>query len=767
MGLQKDEYRFLIEEMPNPWALQKIILDSNGDPVDFVFQDANQAFLSLTGFSRAELIGERASAILPGTSLAQLFRPQKYGEIALNLGEAEFEDFLYELGRWFKVSVFSREKGFFSILITDIIDYKNKKEALGFLSIYTEELLGLPFADFDFKLLTDRFLEISNSQAVLLRTREKGSECLITRSWSGDREWIEKAEEIIGEKFWKLDQNMVSHGSTANKLIELEDLQNFRGEKLIPGQMEKRKNELGIGSVFKINLVHLEENLGDFILFARTGDDIENRRAVELFAKLSGIALARFSREKRIRDSEKYHRSIIEVIPDIIARFGLDGTCLDLISGFDEKRAFSTEELTGKEITQMIPEGAGERFYSCIKRTLLTKSLQFVEYKLERPKGELWLEGRMVPSGEEEVLALIRDITENKKAREKLRYISFHDPLTNLRNRVFLEEEMERLDTERQLPISIIMLDINGLKFVNDSFGHKEGDQLIKRAANIISSCCRKEDIVARFGGDEFVLLLPQTPEFEAEKIHKRILSRCEQTKEDRISVSLSLGVAAKGNPGESLKEVLNLAEDRMYKNKLFKSKSSRGVLISILLKTLGEKSHETEEHTQRLNWLAQKVGEKIGLPPSELDRLLLLISLHDIGKINIPETILCKPSELNELEWEFVKKHPETGYRIARSTAEFSHVASEILAHHEWWDGTGYPKGLKGEQIPLLSRIAAVVDAFDVMTNYRPYKKTLSTREAREELNRCAGTQFDPEIMEVLVKIIREEQRPSEGEQV
>ncbi len=349
-------------------------------------------------------------------------------------------------------------------------------------------------------------------------------------------------------------------------------------------------------------------------------------------------------------------------------------------------------------------------------------------------------------------------LVEQRKTEEKIRYISFHDILTDLYNRAFLEEEMRRLDTKRQLPISIIMIDLNGLKLVNDTYGHQVGDELLKKVASILNNSCRQEDVIARWGGDEFVILLPRTWRNEATKIGKRIRKKCRETKVRDIPVSIALGVSAKENSEETIADTLKEAEDNMYKQKLSESRSTRSAVLNALLKTLATKSYETEEHTRRMQKAALKMGEKLGLPDSELSRLTLLITLHDIGKINLSEELLTKKGTLTDSEWKVMKKHPETGYRIARATEEFSHVAEDILSHHEHWDGKGYPRGLKGEKIPLLARITAIADAFEVMLNGRPYKKSMSWSEIINEFKRCSGKQFDPELVEVFLSILEEE---------
>lgn len=350
------------------------------------------------------------------------------------------------------------------------------------------------------------------------------------------------------------------------------------------------------------------------------------------------------------------------------------------------------------------------------------------------------------------------DITQRKRYEEHLNYLSFHDSLTGLNNRAYLEEKIDLLDREENLPISIIMADINGLKMINDAYGHKVGDQLLKRASGLMRECCGEKGFLARWGGDEFMFFLPQTDRRAAENLALEIKGACQGEKIEGVPLSISFGISGKEKMEKGLPEILKEAEDQMYQRKLGESRSVRSTVLSAILKTLGLKSDETEEHALRMQKLSRELGEKLNLPQAELDRLLLLVSLHDIGKISIGEDILRKPDRLNEEEWEIVKKHPEIGYRLAVSTGEFAHIAEEILSHHEHWNGGGYPRGMEGKNIPLLARIIAIIDAFDVMTNGRPYKKPMSQREALEELERCAGTQFDPELIKIFVDMIRGE---------
>ena len=363
-------------------------------------------------------------------------------------------------------------------------------------------------------------------------------------------------------------------------------------------------------------------------------------------------------------------------------------------------------------------------------------------------------------SGRHSCLYLLQDITQKKQREEEILYASVYDVMTGLYNRCYMDREITRIESENTLPVSVIMCDVDGLMLINDAFGREEGDDLLKEISSILKECCREQDIIARIGGDEFIILLPQTDNSQVYAVYQRIKNTCEQRNGNpRAGIhytSVSLGYATKTREDELLSNVIKTAAGYMHTHKLLTQKSLHSAVITSIKATLFEKSYETEEHVERMAAMAVALGKEMGLRGEELDELELAALLHDIGKIRVDLSILKKPGKLDEKEWEEIRKHPETGYRIAHSVTELQSISEIILCHHERWDGTGYPQGLKEDKIPLQARIISVVDAYDAMTYDRGYKRVLSKQEAIEEILRCAGSQFDPQVASAFIERIR-----------
>jgi len=352
----------------------------------------------------------------------------------------------------------------------------------------------------------------------------------------------------------------------------------------------------------------------------------------------------------------------------------------------------------------------------------------------------------------------IREDLELKEAN--IRRLMIYDKLTGAYSRAYFEQILDVFFDRFALPAVIVMGDFNGLKLINDTFGHEKGDELLVDGVRIMKAIIGKENVIVRWGGDEFIIILPDMALWDAEALIKKIKLTLKSFRPKTIPFDISFGLAIAGGRDQAINEVIKQAEDMMYTNKLNESKKTRLAIVEFLEKLLWEKDYQTEEHVMRLKDLVDKIGRAIGLSASEIVNLTQVAMLHDIGKIGVPVEILNKPGELTAEEWSLMKKHSEIGYRITQASGELAHISEAILAHHEWWDGRGYPQGLRGEEIPLYSRIVSIVDSYDVMTHDRPYKRTMNAADALAEIHKWAGIQFDPYLVDVFTEIMQDEVR-------
>ena len=354
-----------------------------------------------------------------------------------------------------------------------------------------------------------------------------------------------------------------------------------------------------------------------------------------------------------------------------------------------------------------------------------------------------------------EIVLQLDDLTEEKKAEAKIKFLGFHDSLTGLYNRAFFDEELIRLDNTRNYPLALIMADLNGFKLLNDVFGHLKGDEVLKQTADLLLGCCRKGDVIARYGGDEFTILLPKTDEKILLKVIERIKKSCCSLNKNPSLITISLGSAVKYEDNISIKELIAEAESDMYKAKIEESREAKKTIFEYLNKSFKNRKKSIGENLKSKLLIADRLAKSLGLGNKELSELKLLIKLHDIGIITIPEDIISKPGFLNSHEKKIIQKHCESGYRIAESSRSMAAIADAILHHHENWDGSGYPKGLKWENIPILSRIVAIISTYDAMVHDRPYRKALSTEEAKSAISKLKGKQFDPVITDYFLYYI------------
>ncbi len=463
--------------------------------------------------------------------------------------------------------------------------------------------------------------------------------------------------------------------------------------------------------------------------------------------------------EQIIKDNQLLLRSMFSQAAIGIAYGPINNEFKQVNDTFCEIVNYEKEELSRLSFESLIYEGDFKAFKTA-KTQLINHEVDSFKMEVRLMKLNhrmIWTNvtfskvdyvGMTVPY----IMIMIEDINERKQMEKEMYLLNYHDQLTGLYNRRFYEEELKRLNTPRNLPMSLIVIDADGLKLINDAFGHLSGDQMILEIAQAIQSECRADDVIARIGGDEFVVLLAKTSYESAATIAKRITKSLSSRTINHTPIAASIGIATKEHPDKLINDVFKEAEAKMYRQKLEHRAQRMMSSVRVILDAFFSEHADEKAHAERVSAQCYQMGKILHFENSQLEKLKMAALMHDIGKINIPADILNKVSELSHLEWDQIMRHSEIGYRILSAVNEFGEISEYVLAHHERWDGQGYPKGLKQDEIPLVSRIIAVVDAFDMMIHDQHYAKAMSVEAALIELEKQSGTQFDPFVVETFI---------------
>lgn len=452
-------------------------------------------------------------------------------------------------------------------------------------------------------------------------------------------------------------------------------------------------------------------------------------------------------------DSRTALEQFFAVCPDILVITDMEGTILQWNPAWQTLLGYTAADLERRSSIDFVhPEDLAETQMALLELQNEKPLTRFINRYRNSSGAYIYLEWNS-RTCDNLVFSSARNVTREYVQEKHIEYLSFHDQQTGLYNRRFLTEEMRRLDTARSLPVSVILGDLNRLRLVNEAFGFEKGNELIRKAAQALRRGCRAEDLLGRWGDDEFLLFLPNTDTAQAQLIVDRMQGFCCDGQVNGIRLCVSFGIATRGSLEEDLRETLRRAETAMYDQKAIDKKNSRGESIKALTSALYERNPDEEGHANYVSSLCRMMALMLGLNPKEVNKLALSGLMHDIGKIAVSTDVLEKPESLSDEEWAQVRQHPEKGYRVVSSVQDMVEVGNAILAHHEYWDGSGYPRGLKMDEIPLFARVIALAESYASMTRENGYKSSLTRDEAIAELRRHAGTQFDPALVEVFIQ--------------
>lgn len=382
------------------------------------------------------------------------------------------------------------------------------------------------------------------------------------------------------------------------------------------------------------------------------------------------------------------------------------------------------------------------------------------EYRVKHKRGDyIWVyeSGSITKTDDAGATRIIsgtrQDITTRKEHELEIVKLSYFDALTGLYNRRKYEEVLKSLNETMYLPVTLVMADVDALKITNDAFGHQNGDRLLMHVTKRFKEAFSDFGNIFRTGGDEFIIVLPNMKAAHAKKIVTQLMSRLEKDVINGIPCSVSFGIATRDSLKNDFNTLLREAEMTMYNRKLIHSEFYRSDIISVIKQTLYKNCPEEQHHANLVKKLLFQLGKEFHLSEVDLNSLITLAEVHDIGKIAIDPGILMKTDPLNKDEWKQIHQHPEIGYRILFSSSDFDKVAPDVLSHHERWDGTGYPRKLVEDEIPWKARFLSICEAYAAMIIDYPFRQALSEKEAANEIIKNAGTQFDPEVAKVFVE--------------
>jgi len=740
----EEQYRLLITQMQ-----QGLAVFEAGDrklPEEFICLHGNEAF--------AKSVGLACASMLPGLRTIDVFPTMDEGwraaiyQASKGIEVPRFERYWTEKKRSFGIRVYAPLPGQVAVILSDITDRKAIEQELRTKDKLLLAVIGLT-QDRALALVGEA-MDTSRGYLFECGYRNEALNCVSLRA-----QWCAPGVSPIKE-------HPLTGQITEPGILEfLSDLQQGKAYARHMGDTAECEGQrLLIRQDIKSLLV-LPVFVGELFWGFVGFDECRWQRnwttteqgVLRLFADSLGRAVERYINELKLRSAQERNTAMLHAIPDLFFIITREGKVTHYHASIKQnEQHILPERFLDKHVTEAFPPSTGLPMLNHVRIALSENTMRLFEFSLDMAGQMMHFEGRLLPINQESVLLLARDITERKRRLERIEYLSYHDQLTGLYNRRRYKQQIMRIDKSDNLPLAVIMADLNGLKLTNDAFGHQMGDLLLTKTADVLLRVCPTESVY-HMGGDEFVIFLPQTGAGEAEVICRSIQKEISGESTGMLVFSISIGYAVKRVPEESISDVFRQAEDDMYRHKLTEGAEMRRRAVNQILQALYQRSPREMQHSKQVGELSEKIASAMGLQPESVSQAYQAGLMHDIGKIGIDQEILEKSARLNDAEMREMRRHSEVGYRLLNAVHGLANIAPFVLEHHERWDGTGYPKGIVGEKTTLISRIIAVADGFDAMVSVRTYKAPITQAEAVCEVKRCAGKQYDPQVARAFVE--------------
>ncbi len=711
--MSKDYYINLLNNVDFAIAEHEIVYDALGNPIDYRYLYVNKAFCVNLNLKEEDIIGKTVYEVIPDIEFSWI---ERYYNVVSTGKSTNFVNYANTFDQYFSVYAYKSKENCFVTSFKNITSYVKVSTPEVKNEIISNVFSGGKTAYFEFDIKDKNF------------------------------EYSDTLPEIIG-------MDIVTYQDYVDMFfMYTHPADKKRAEKAIAGMFKGDINEIALQVRFynqqKSDYVWIScfayiekkyRNVPVLIKGLLKDIDIEKRQALELehmnrmfreTRKVANITTFYFSFENnRFTPSKELDEFLgVESVQEI-------SHVKKIVHPDDlELYDYSTREIENN------PEGLVSNY-----RIIKDGEVRYIQSSVFGEHDEV---GKIYA-----VFGILKDITELERSKSEIEYFANHDVLTGLYNRNNFETFNKTLSNKKD--ICILICDVDGLKLINDAFGHLEGDELLVHLANVLKDVGGSENVF-RIGGDEFVVVIHNATEESPLIIEKQIKDEIKKFRMYGVGFDASIGYSFI-NENRTFEDTFRQAENLMYRRKLTERKSRKSTVLGTIMQTMHEKTEETEEHCHRVGTLAVELLRLSGKKRDyEVEEIKLVADLHDIGKISISDKILSKPNVLTDYEYEQIKYHSESGYKIISNIIDNEDIAIAVLYHHEKYDGTGYPHGLKGENIPLYSRIISICDAYDAMTSDRVYRDAFTKKQAIKEIKKNSGTQFDPDLVEKFLRIIK-----------